>query len=74
MKTGQVRERLNSYFGYPAVGAVKIVQRAVGGEAAEERPLPAAELPAELAKRLDGVDGPLKESLRALGRAVLARS
>jgi hypothetical protein len=76
-ETARVRERLNSYFGYPAVGAVKIVQQRIGSAAPaepdrrgkEEGPAPAA-----LAAKLDGIEGPLKESLRALGRQVLART
>src|SRR5918997_1964335 len=35
-ETDRVRERLNSYFGYPAVGAVKIVQAPVGSEPASQ--------------------------------------
>jgi hypothetical protein len=74
-ETEQVRERLNTYFGYSAVGAVRIVQHRVGGEG---KPVPAAtaeaELPAELESRLVAVDGPLRDSLRTLGRHVLAGS
>jgi hypothetical protein len=74
-ETDRVRERLNTYFGYPAVGAVRILQRAVG-QAAEEKPETpqAADIPAELEDRLERFDGPLKESLSALARSVLARS
>ena len=74
-ETDRVRERLNSYFGYPAVGAVKIVQARVGPEAANAPETDAApERNAALAERLDRVEGPLKESLRALGSGILARS
>ncbi len=74
-ETGRVRERLNAYFGYPAVGAVKIVQQPVGAAPqAQKPPVPTREPPPGLASRLDGIDGPLKESLRTLGRSVLARS
>lgn len=75
-ETDRVRERLNTYFGYPAVGAVRIVQRAVGQAAEEEKPeaAPVADIPAELEDRLERFDGPLKESLSALARGVLARS
>jgi hypothetical protein len=74
-ETARVRERLNSYFGYPAVGAVKIVQRPVGKKA-EPQALPQAEraVPSALKEKLDGVDGPLGDSLRALAKAVLAGS
>lgn len=74
-ETDRVRERLNAYFGYPAVGAVRIVQRAVGAEAKDEkRPSEEVALPASLEKRLERLDGPLKDSLAALARGVLARS
>ena len=74
-ETDRVRERVNSYFGYPAVGAVRIVQKAVGLEGrrpadrAPERPIPA-----ETERRIDRVEGPLRDSLRALARGVIARS
>ena len=74
-ETAQVRDRLNSYFGYPAVGAVKIVQHPVGtARPPESRPSPEREIPPELARKLDAIDGPLKESLSALGRKILART
>ncbi len=74
-ETGRVRERVNTYFGYPAVGAVKIVQHPIGvAEEARPQPPPAREVPAALERRLDGVDGPLRESLRALGRSIIART
>lgn len=71
----RVRERLNTYFGYPAVGAVRIVQRPVGptGEGEPEAP-PPAEIPADLEGRLERFDEPLRKSLSALARGVLARS
>jgi hypothetical protein len=74
----QVRARLNGYFGYSAVGAIRIVQQPVGrGRRAgkteravtEERALPAA-----VEGRLEGLAAPLRDSLRALGKAVLAGS
>jgi hypothetical protein len=71
----RVRERLNGYFGYPAVGAVRIVQRRIGPEEqAIEAPVPEAELPAPMEERLGGVEGPLQDALRVLGRRVLAGS
>jgi hypothetical protein len=75
-ETDRVRERLNRYFGYPAVGAVRIVQQRVGrqGEAEPAMPRPPAELPAPLRERLEEIDGPLKDSLAALARKVLASS
>lgn len=74
-ETDRVRERLNAYFGYPAVGAVRIVQHAirperkVPAEQSSQRPIPAA-----TESRLDAVEGPLQESLRVLAKGVLARS
>ncbi len=74
-ETDRVRERLNAYFGYPAVGAVRIVQQAIGADR-EARPKPAVEpkISAAIESRLDRVEGPLRDSLRALARNVLARS
>jgi hypothetical protein len=69
-----VRERLNGYFGYPAVAAIKIVQHRIG---TNETPPPTeaeAELPDALEERLSELDAPLRESLRTLGRRVLASS
>jgi hypothetical protein len=74
-ETGRVRERLNSYFGYPAVGAVKIVQQRVGAAAAPEPPAkPARPISPKLGEKLDRVDGPLGDSLRRLAKAVIAGS
>ncbi len=75
-ETGRVRERLNAYFGYPAVGVVKIVQHPMGRQD-EEAPAPAErarDVPVALQEKLGRVDGPLGESLRALASKVLARS
>lgn len=74
-ETDRIRERLNGYFGYAAVGAVKIVQRRVGAAPQEHarRPAPRVLSPAVKA-RLEQLDAPLKESLAALARNILARS
>ena len=71
----RVRERLNSYFGYPAVGAVRIVQHAIGTQR-DAAPKPTIErpIPAATESRIGRVEGPLQDSLRALARSVLARS
>jgi len=57
------------------VGAVKVVQQRVGAAA---EPAPAAKperaVPAMLVEKLDRVDGPLGDSLRALAKAVIAGS
>jgi hypothetical protein len=74
-ETEGVRERLNGYFGYPAVGAIRIVQQRVGATpSAPSRERQEAEIPAELKERLARVDEPLRESLKTLGRHVLSRS
>lgn len=72
----RVRERLNGYFGYPAVAIVRIVQQRVGTGPRASQPQPELEnVVAEgLEARLDGLDEPIKESLRMLGRVMLARS
>jgi len=73
-ETDRVRERLNGYFGYSAVGAVRIVQQRVGEEPKAAPQAEPAPLPAALEARLEQLDGPLKESLGALARGILARS
>jgi hypothetical protein len=74
-ETDRVRERLNTYFGYAAVGAVRIVQQPVGRpEKPVARCKPAQELPPQLMDRMEALDEPLKGSLTALARGVLARS
>jgi hypothetical protein len=74
-ETERVRERLNVYFGYPAVGAIRIVQHRIGPEAdASPKQQTEPESPPELEDRLAGFEGPLRESLRTLGRRVLAGS
>jgi hypothetical protein len=74
-ETSRVRERVNTYFGYPAVGAVRIVQQPVGGEL-EKKPAPTSprELSPALAGKLDRIDGPLRDSLEKLGKSILART
>jgi hypothetical protein len=74
-ETDRLRERLNGYFGYPAVGAVRIVQGRVGPEqAAPPADLPDCELPREMEARIERVHGPLGDSLRSLARQILAGS
>ena len=70
----RVRERLNSYFGYPAVGAIRIVQRPIGSEDNKAKARPEREIGAAMETRLDRFEGPLRESFRALAKSVLARS
>ena len=74
-ETDRVRERLNTYLGFAAVGAVRIVQQAIGAPAAaaEQPPTRAPEAVARLEARLGPMDGPLRDALLDLGRQVLAR-
>jgi hypothetical protein len=68
-------ERINRYFGYQAVGRLRLVNAPVDGPSPMPRPAarpadPAAE--AELAAMLAGIDDPaLREALAGLGRALL---
>lgn len=70
----ELLERINVYFGYRAVGKVKIVQAPLPGRrTAPARP----ECPAESAARVDGLVAPvaddgLKAALARLGRNVAA--
>jgi hypothetical protein len=75
----RVRERLNNYFGYPAVAGIRIVQQRIGTAEARERRAPppapiASELPQDVERRLAGLDEPLRDSLRLLGKGILAGS
>jgi hypothetical protein len=69
-----VRKRLNSYFGYPAVGAIRIVQRTIGMAEEKAKPQPEPQIDPAMESRLQRFDGPLRESFRALARGILARS
>ena len=74
-ETDRVRERLNGYFGYPAVGAIRIVPQRVGSAPARPtQPAPKRELSPDLHAKIAGCDTALGAALRALGRAVIARS
>jgi hypothetical protein len=75
-ETERVRERLNGYFGYSAVGAVRIVQRRMGEERAEPPAATSssAAISPALEERLSHFDAPLADSLRTLGRRILAGS
>lgn len=76
--SGQVIERINTFYGWKAVGRIKILQKpvAVKREAPEKtvRPLTRSE-EARLEQNLDGVEsGRLREALKKLGEQVIARS
>ncbi len=79
-ETGQIRERLNRFLGFQAVGAVRIVQHPIASaieEPPEVAPKGSTADPDDLAMleaRLKPLDEPLAQSLKALGRNVLARS
>ena len=75
-ETDQVRERLNRFLGFQAVGAVRIVQHPVVVETETPPQIRAADPDrlAMLEARLKPLDEPLAQSLKALGRNVLARS
>lgn len=73
----QFIDRINRFLGYAAVGEVRIVQKPLPARASRKpAPLPALPAAAEaaVAEAVAPVaDGPLRESLRALGRAISAR-
>jgi len=71
----QIIERVNAFFGYRAVGRVRIVQGSVAH--IEKDPVPVATVAPEDAARLEQTlaeveDEPLKAALGRLGRGVLA--
>ena len=74
-QTGQIVERVNAFFGYRAVGQVRLVQAPLGSTAkparADEGPLP-REDEARLKSAVSGIDSePLRAALDRLGRGVL---
>ena len=72
---GELIQRINGFFGFPAIRQVKIVQKPVlPPSKRRRRPIP---LTGEAARRLDGMvsgveDDRLKAALKRLGAAVLA--
>ncbi len=79
-ETDQIRERLNRFLGFSAIGAVRIVQHPIAPELEKPPETPPqsravdADRLAMLEARLRPLDEPLAQSLKALGRNVLARS
>jgi hypothetical protein len=74
---GPLMERVNTYFGYRAVGKVRIVQGPVPSvetvPVEEPRQLD-ADQEGDLARRLEGIDDPdLRAALEGLGRSMMAR-
>jgi len=74
----QVIERLNGYFGFRAVGRIRLVQGPVAPRRRRARPpapVPSPEAAAAVEKRLAPLaDSPLHDALLRLGRAIRARS
>ncbi|SEK64643.1 hypothetical protein SAMN04487976_103194 [Xaviernesmea oryzae] len=73
---GEMIERINSFFGFPAIAQVRIVQKPVALNTRPTRRLrvldPASK--AELEDMVSGVEeGKLRDALRRLGRGVLAK-
>ena len=69
----QIMERINGYFGYRAVARLRLKQVAYSPRPAIQpaKPVPAPEISAELAARLDSVEDPeLRAALGRLGRAL----
>lgn len=75
----ELKQRVNAFFGFPAIGAVRIVQKPVQPQPTGLRRSGAASMSPEAAARLDAMladvdDVKLRSALQRLGREVLARS
>lgn len=74
-ETPRIIDRINAFYGYAAIAAVKIRQSALSRKKALSRALPplGAQAATALESELDGVADPeLKEALRRLGQGVLS--
>lgn len=73
----QILERINAVYGFPAVGRIRIVQKPVTSFVRPRAPRPRALSAAEEAKIAGltaGIDeGPLRDALLRLGRAIAGR-
>lgn len=75
-RQGEIVQRINGFFGFPAIGQLRIVQKPVtAGQRHRPKPRP---LTGEAARHLDdlvsGIEGDaLKAALRRLGTGVLGR-
>ncbi len=71
-----VRQRLNGFLGFPAVGEVRILQHPLRRTSDEKKPQPEPDPQRirELSDRLGEMDRPLRDALMALGRNIIARS
>lgn len=75
-RQGEIVQRINGFFGFPAIGQVRIVQKPVAVQPARRGP--PRPLAGEAARHLDELvagieDGALEKALRRLGTAVLGR-
>jgi hypothetical protein len=75
-ETGEIISRVNSFFGFGAIGRIKIVQKPVSSSGRAERPRlrPLTEPEqSKLARTVHGIeDGSLRASLERLGASVIA--
>ncbi|MBB4007092.1 DUF721 domain-containing protein [Allorhizobium taibaishanense] len=73
---GELIARINGFFGYPAIGQIRIVQKPVSNTARHKRgpgPLDAVQAK-RLAEMTEGLESDnLKKAVERLGRAVLSR-
>ncbi len=71
-----VRDRLNNFLGYPAIGEIRLVQHPLARPQEQETPVsePDPQVMDTLKQRLDGLEPGLRDALLAFGSAVLARS
>jgi hypothetical protein len=73
-ETPQIIDRINAFYGYPAIAAVKIMQGTLSRKKAPRPAAPELDTPraTALEAELDGVADPqLKDALRRLGKGVL---
>ncbi|GAB4577103.1 MAG: DciA family protein [Roseibium sp.] len=77
-ESAQVIERINTFYGWKAVGRIKIAQKpVVAKQAAPKRPLRPLTISEEqrLEQKLEGVgNGRLREALKKLGAQVIVRN
>ena len=71
-----IRERLNGFLGYPAIGDIRLVQHplAVGDDDAPRQQKADPRAVQALRRRLETMDPGLREAFLAFGTAILARS
>lgn len=75
-ETGEIISRINSFFGFSAIGRIRIVQKPVGSGTVPRRPVPRALSKDEIGlveNSVSSVSDPgLREALERLGRNVIA--